>query len=316
MEKAKLYKIGNIVLSGGIILACIFYLKSAVASRSLEVTIGELMNLFLNGFELLSIVVLLMPLNWSLEAFKWKQILDGKIAMTFGESLRSVLSGVTFAIITPNGIGEYGGRLLSISRENRAKALFLNSFLSLSQLLITTIGGLVGYLIVQEYFSFLIHYSIVILLVIALLVSYFFTQINFNLFSKLTGTKRNTLKWSIPKKQRVNTLVLSFLRYSVFCLQFALLLHICEVELSAIHYFGLISTIYLVAAIIPTGWFSNLLVRGSISYYFFEQMGDFGEQAVIASSLLWIINLFIPALAGLVVVRNVDWLKLFKLKTI
>ena len=271
--------------------------------------------MFSAGFEFLILVVLLMPLNWSLEAFKWKLILDGEVKMTFGDALRSVLSGVTFAIITPNGIGEYGGRLLSINRESRAKALFLNSFLSLSQLLITTIGGLLGYLLVQHFFSVSIHYGVVIIIVIALLTSYFFTKLNFNFFAKIRGNKQNQIKWTIPKRQRVRTLGLSLLRYCIFCFQFALLLHVCGIESTALTYFGLISTIYLVSAIIPTGWFSNLLVRGSLSYFFFEQIGDFGEQAVIASSILWIINLFIPALMGLFFVRNVDWLKLFKFKT-
>ncbi len=257
-----------------------------------------------------------MPLNWSVEALKWKQILYGNVKMTFGKALRSVLSGVTFAIITPNGIGEYGGRLLSISRENRAKALFLNSFLSLSQLLITTIGGLLGYLIIQQYFSFSIHYLVVILIVIALLLIYFLTKLNFNFFAKIRGNNQDNSEWIIPKRQRVNTLGLSFLRYCIFCLQFALLLHVCGIESTTLIYYGLISTIYLVAAVIPTGWISNLLVRASLSFYFFEQIGDFGEEAVVASSILWIINLFIPALVGLVFIRNVNWLRLFKFKTI
>src|SRR5690606_12786240 len=52
-------------------------------------------------------VFFLMPLNWSIEALKWKRLLSGFLKIDFWRALRAVLAGVTVAMFTPNRVGEY-----------------------------------------------------------------------------------------------------------------------------------------------------------------------------------------------------------------
>lgn len=301
-------------MSTVIILLCIYYFKNALENKSVEFSVTELVESFQNQLSLVIITVLLMPLNWSIESLKWKYILKNTEKLTFTAALKSVMSGVSFAIVTPNGIGDYGGRILFIKKESRPTALFLNGFLSLSQLLITVICGLIGYSFIQQFYSFQVPPFILYLLVAIIIVGYFITSFNFNFLSKFK--KGKSIGVVIEKKERLYVLVMSFVRYLVFCCQFTLLLQVFGIQVSLLNYFQIISTIYLVSAIIPTGWFSNLLVRGSLSFYFFEQFGNFGEQAVVASSILWIINLLIPAIVGLFFIGKIDWVRLLKIKAV
>ena len=66
--------------------------------------------------------------------------------------------------------------------------------------------------------------------------------------------------------------------------------------------------LYLFSSIIPTGWISDLAVRSSLAYLIFDYVGLSGELALIASTLLWILNLLLPAIVGLFSLRDINWL--------
>lgn len=297
-----------------VVVSCAYYLQKELFGKTDETDFVMITNQLRGGWLLLLPVVLLMPLNWAIETLKWKLILNNLEKLTFLFALRSVISGITLGIVTPNGIGDYGGRILSLKSESRSTALFLNGFLSLSQLLVTVICGLIGYSIIQYSFPLKVPKPILYGLIVVLLFGFLTKRFKFRFLSSFIKSKG--LQTRIHVKSRVKVLLLSALRYFVFSLQYVLLLQLCGVELSLSAYFGTISTVFLVVAIVPTGWFSNLLVRGSVSYYFFEQIGSFGELAVVASSILWIINLFVPAVTGLFFIGKVDWMQLTKFKRI
>lgn len=302
------------MLSVLVVVSCAYYLQKELFGKADETDFSTLTHQLRNGWLLLLPVVLLMPLNWAIETVKWKLILNTVEKLTFSFALRSVISGITLGIVTPNGIGDYGGRILSLKSETRSTALFLNGFLSLSQLLVTVICGLIGYSIIQHSFPFQVPKPILFGLGAVLLFGFLTKKFKFRFLSSFI--KSRGLQIRINLKNRVIVLLFSILRYFVFSLQYVLLLQLCGVELSLSDYFGIISTIFLVVAIVPTGWFSNLLVRGSVSYYFFDQISSFGELAVVASSALWIINLFVPAIIGLFFIGKVDWMQLIKFKRI
>jgi uncharacterized membrane protein YbhN (UPF0104 family) len=57
-------------------------------------------------------VVLLMIVNWSVEAFKWKISVAKIQPISFFKAFKAVLSGISFSVSTPNRVGEYLGRVL------------------------------------------------------------------------------------------------------------------------------------------------------------------------------------------------------------
>ena len=63
----------------------------------------------------------LVFVNWGFEAKKWQVLLKPLQPINFFTAFKSVLSGVTLSINTPNRIGEYGGRILYIRKEKELK---------------------------------------------------------------------------------------------------------------------------------------------------------------------------------------------------
>ena len=90
------------------------------------------------------IVISLVFVNWGLEAKKWQVLLRTLQPFSFFTAYKSVLSGVTLSINTPNRIGEYGGRILYVGEGKRIKAISLSIAGSISQLIITLFMGCCG----------------------------------------------------------------------------------------------------------------------------------------------------------------------------
>ncbi|MEO0731397.1 MAG: lysylphosphatidylglycerol synthase domain-containing protein [Bacteroidota bacterium] len=65
----------------------------------------------------LVLALLLMPVNWWLEAQKFHLLLRPFLPWDLVRSVRTVLAGVSLSAATPNRIGEIGGRLLVAKRE-------------------------------------------------------------------------------------------------------------------------------------------------------------------------------------------------------
>ena len=72
-------------------------------------------------------VISLVFVNWGIEARKWQVLLRTLQPVSFFTAYKSVLSGVTLSINTPNRIGEYGGRILYVQEGKRIKAISLFS---------------------------------------------------------------------------------------------------------------------------------------------------------------------------------------------
>jgi uncharacterized membrane protein YbhN (UPF0104 family) len=92
------------------------------------------------------LVVALMLVNWGIEARKWQVLVQHVQHFSFFKSFKSVLSGCSITMLTPNRIGEYGGRILYVEEGNRIKAISLTIVGSMSQLLVTMIMGCAGLL--------------------------------------------------------------------------------------------------------------------------------------------------------------------------
>lgn len=300
------------VITGIVVILSLYYLKNELMIRSSELSL-ELIRPLIDRSFLTSIIVLMVPVNWGLEIYKWKLALKDVEGQSWLNATKSVLCGVTFSIITPNGIGDYGGRLLGISTENRSNALFYNGFLSMSQLLITILVGLsslifLGYKL-NDIFSILaVRWSLVILN-ITCLVLFLRVKLKSKKLNKIVKNFNVTLIQAIPVQFRLKVMAISFCRYLVFCFQYYLLLVVFNLGGNVISIFGCIAMVYLIAAVVPSGWFSGLIVRSSVSYFVFESVLSAGEMAVVASSILWLINLLFPALVGLYFSKEMNWMK-------
>ncbi|MCX6288028.1 MAG: lysylphosphatidylglycerol synthase domain-containing protein [Bacteroidetes bacterium] len=272
---------------------------------------------------MLALILLLMALNWLIEAWKWKNLISKVEQVSMKRSVFAVLTGVTISSFTPNRIGEYFGRAFILKKASHVEGILITVIGSMSQLLVTIITGSLALLIFLPVFRFpgpefingYLYYALValVLLLDTLLLGLFF-NVNF-----LATWKEKILQKGlsrIRKYFRVFTLysnrdlltvmALSFARYIVFSTQYLLLLHALGVNIPFYYAYLMISLIYLIMAIIPTIALTELGIRGSVAIYFFgfyftplmTASADLNLGVLAASVLLWVINLGIPAIAG------------------
>ncbi len=272
------------------------------------------------------VVILLVFINWGFEAKKWQLLLKPVQQINFFTAFKSVLSGVTLSINTPNRMGEYGGRILYISEGNRIKAISLSIAGSISQLIITLVigcGGLLYILYFQNSNAVPVMGLSVFWLKTLLFLSgcaasllvlfYFRLSWIIKLVEKIPAAAKYVQYISVLEeftpKLLLRLLYLSFFRYLVFIIQYIFLLQVLHVEILWVTAFWIISILFLVLAIVPSFAIADLGIRGKfstelLSLYTTNVVGIIGTTFGI-----WFINLFIPALLGSLFILSI---KIFK----
>ncbi len=193
---------------------------------------------------------------------------------------------------------------------------------SFSQLLITIIVGafcLLFYIPIYfkdiSFYSNYLYYGI-ILIVIVIIITLILIFLNVTALPSFVShiIKKRFIHFNeyfsvistFSTFELTTVLLLSFLRYCVFSMQFYLFLMAYSVQIPLIHGLMIISVVFLIMTAIPTVTLAELGVRGSVSLYFiglyFERYSDLTEMVnlgiISSSSSLWLVNLAIPAILG------------------
>jgi len=243
-------------------------------------------------------------------------------------AFKAVLSGVALSLNTPNRIAEYGGRILYVKEGNRIKAISLSIAGSMSQLIITLLMGCTGLVFLiytqQSSVNFIMGLSffwVKVLLFISavaasvLLFIYFRLSWLIKIIEKIPPFVKYSRYISVLEnfdaKVLLRLLSLSLLRFMVFVIQYILLLQVLNIEITWLQGFWIISTLFLVLAIIPSFAIADLGIRGKFSV---ELLGLYSANTVgiVGTTFgIWFINLFIPAIAGCILILGT---KIFKEK--
>jgi uncharacterized membrane protein YbhN (UPF0104 family) len=257
----------------------------------------------------LSIVVVLMLLNWSIEAIKWKKLLQHIQQISFGRSLRSVFTGISVSLLTPNRIGEYAGRIIYLTDDNKLKGITANIVSSFAQFIAASVFGIAGcifHLVCYQsdwYLPYILVGSIAVLIVLCTL--YFKLDDVVNWLNKFTIMHKINNTMQIVKSYNrlllLQLIALSALRYTVFAMQYYFLLQAFGIPIALIPALLSVFLIFWMMAIIPTIALAEIPVRTEISYRILQVFSTNTIGIMSASVLLWLINLMIPAIIGAVV---------------
>lgn len=251
---------------------------------------------------------LLMPLNWFLESIKWGKLLDNIQKLSLSEKFKSVFFGQAFGFVTPNRLGDYGGRLMYILKENRIKALQSTFVASLYQTTITFCIGIPAFIFWLSKNAFFYHkideliwMPTLILFVVLLLFTFQLKRVvKFILRFKFFHPYANEINWFLllPKSLLTKTFLLSLLRYIVFLIQYILVVYSFDPIFSWMDIISIIASIYLLTTIIPTGFISDLIVRGASGILLFLPIIDSEETILLISFIIWFINIAMAAIIG------------------
>ncbi len=274
------------------------------------------------------VVVLLMFLNWGLEARKWQILVSRIEKIRFGKAYKAILTGQAFALNTINRSGDFVGRILYLQEGNRLRGVALSLVGSMSQIVVTFFIGLIAlvdlrYTILNrnnqlEVLNEYLLDALMILLFIGVIV---FTILYFNvslvtrLIEKIPFVEK--YKFLIEKvealhwRELTRILCLSVVRYVVYIVQYVLLLQLFGVESGVLTLAMMVSVFFLVMASIPSIALAELGFRGKVSLQLFGLLSTNHLGIIAAAAGIWVINLIIPAILGSVLILGV---RLFKNK--
>jgi hypothetical protein len=239
-------------------------------------------------------------------------------AVPFLQAFKAVLSGVSFSVTMPNRIGEYVGRVLYLPEGHRLKTIPVTLVGSFAQLLVTLIMGVLGMIVLKKdllthfegstiWYQFLLYGLITI--VILLLLLYFKVSGTVQLFKKWFKSGRHLYLvealGSFNMQLLTGILLLSFLRYLVFLLQYILIFYLCEVGIEATLLAWLMSVVFLAMAVIPSIALLELGLRGEISV---KLIGIYTANTLgitVTTISIWFINLVVPAIIGSLLILNI-----------
>jgi len=254
---------------------------------------------------------ILMLVNWGIEAVKWRKLIAKVEAFSLGRAYKAIWTGLTVSTFTPNRIGEYAGRVIFLKTENKLQATVITVVGNVSQLIVTILfGSMIGLWAISHYLFLEDPPVLLYLMLLAVgvlcnsMLVYYFLQAG-----KLV-TVLDRIKWLQKWKkyyralswyssgELAQVLLLSLLRYSVFTLQFFLLLIAFRIEIAWQEVLLLIPPTFLVMSVIPTIAITEFGVREVSAIAIFGVVTSSTLPVVAATFILWVINFVVPALFG------------------
>lgn len=271
----------------------------------------------------LLLVLVLMPLNWFFETQKWLALMRKIEPIALKEALRVVLVGLTFSLFTPNRVGEYGGRVMMVSKEKRFMSVYATMVGISSQWIVLVVGGWWA-LMFAFYWAFIPSSSLLFasllsiggLATIVLLVIYFNLRrlIDYCLRFKWTEKWAQKIKKSLfqyyTKRELWGALGYSMVRYFIYSFQYLCLLYFFGFEANVLATFLGILIVFLLQTGIPLPPSTGLLARGNIALLVFGYLSvaHNAPTIILASTFsLWMINVILPALIGAVFIAKLGW---------
>lgn len=263
-------------------------------------------------YPVLALVVVLMPVNWGIESYKWKLITRQIQRVSYQTALKSVFSGICLGNIAPGRSMEFLAKIVFFKTENRPSITILHFMNGMFQLLITVMVGIisVSYKFNQTHGEPILLYGIVAggVAIFAFCV-WAITHMPF------IQQKMKWIKWfrGMDKvepicfsAQLVFVLVgLSAIRYLVFTTQFYLIYKVLFPGALFWESFTSIAAYFMLTSIIPMVSYIEPAIRAAIALFVFNGVKDNTVFVILASTCVWIINVVIPSIIGyLIIVRE------------
>ncbi|MBN2237764.1 MAG: flippase-like domain-containing protein [Bacteroidales bacterium] len=281
------------------------------------------MNLFYdsNSIYIFLFVLFLMPINWGLESIKWQFLIRKVENIKLPTALKAVFTGSAISFFTPNRIGDFFGRVFILKKGDRLEGIFATIIGNLGQLFVTLILGSIALLFFlptlnQNYIGFsniyLILIGIFVLISDVLLVLLFLnigilhTFISrFTFLDRWKFIKHLQILQNFDTHELLRILGLSTARFLIYSLQFYLVFLSFGISLPFFSGMLIVFVLFFTLTAVPTIAIAELGVRGLISLFILKTLGpvdfpfqDMETSIVAASSVLWLINLTIPAIVG------------------
>ncbi|MDO3627077.1 lysylphosphatidylglycerol synthase domain-containing protein [Mucilaginibacter sp. BT774] len=260
----------------------------------------------------MTFVVLLMVVNWVLESFKWQYLARTLVNISIWEAIEAVFCGLTWAIFTPNRIGEYGGRVMFLPNRKRIHGVFAMAVGSFGQNVITNITGLIASLWFIYYFLnintwFYIGIAVLTIAFLILLnIFYFNIKWLVGLLDRIRFLEKYRRFFDIMGRYSHRELLIvigySLARFFVFSFQYYLVIHLLLPELPFFQMMMTVIVFIFIQSAMPSLDLLDIGVRSFTAAHLFSYITNQQLAIIAAVSSIWLVNLIIPAVLGSVFV--------------
>ncbi len=260
-------------------------------------------------FLLVIFQVVLWVLNIGLESLRWQYLLNTYTKVSFPRSVKMVLMGFTTGSISPMKIGEPGGKILFLKKDERPSGIlasvygsYINSTaLFLIALFVFPLALSSGLIRIPVTFH-LSLFSYVILAICIVLGSYFIVYYFFKQIKKQVRNSKWALKPEFFNSFRLNKFLILFLytllRVIVYNVQLYIWFRFFNITDFGVEFF-LLSPLYFAAiTLIPAIFLFDLGIRGSVGVFIFSSMSNNLGAVLSALFFLWVFNVALPVLWG------------------
>ncbi|WP_140937821.1 lysylphosphatidylglycerol synthase domain-containing protein [Sphingobacterium lumbrici] len=263
-------------------------------------------------------IIVLMLVNWFLEVGKWIFLSRSIEKLGFWKATKSVFCGLTWAIFTPNRIGEYGGRVLLLKPENRVRGAVAMGVGLFGQLVLTSVFGALS---IAWFVSTFLETPVSVTFgvwVIALIYALAFIILYFNvhwvdyMVGKIKVLDKVKSFFSIledfTKVELLQVLLISAARFIIFTSQYVILMLVFLPELPFVSMVLMIFILFFVQSAVPSLDIFDFSVRSFVAsnLYGYITTQEIAVMAIV--SCIWFVNLILPAIIGSFFVLNVNYL--------
>jgi hypothetical protein len=256
-------------------------------------------------------VFFLTIFNWFFEILKWQNLVSFVKKITFKESAEQSLGALTASLFTPNRIGEYGAKTIYFANQYRKRILLLNLLGNIAQMSVTFFLGIIGFSFFVNQFDVVIPFQKLskLLLIVAFLGAFAFLGFQQDRF-QIKGFSIRRIKdyvKEISLKTHILNILYSLSRYVIFSFQFFYLLHIFKSDLGYFDAMIVITSMYLLASIIPSIFIFDVVIKGSVAVYLFSFVNVSEIMILSIITVMWLLNFVIPSIFGSYYVLNFNW---------
>lgn len=274
------------------------------------------------GFACFLLCLLLIPINWGIEAYKWKLITAPIQWISYKTATKSVYAGVCLGNLAPGRATEFLAKIIFFKIENRPKITVLHFVGGMFQLSITIICGFLALIKMLNHFgadSAWMTYTtstigIVLLILLIICIAKINTLLNFISKKISKESQVEDFNYKFTPTALIKLFGFSALRYSVFFMQFSLLIFLFHRNIS-IAIFPEIALYFLITTTIPMISVLEAAIRAAVALVVFKDSGIDNSALALSSLLIWIVNIIVPSIFGYVILLRQNFnFKLFKTK--
>lgn len=231
------------------------------------------------------------------------------------QAWKSVLSGITLGLITPNQVGDIVGKSLFIQQYAKLQAAAANLTGSVSQAI--AMASLFA-----PALRYILHLNqvmpfrepvleLLLTLIPGVLLVFLFTRLSrLVVWIKIEKLKPYIESFAnYPPAFLFKLWVYSTLRMAVLTSQYVILLHLFKVGLHPAEAFACILVVFSIQSFVPSFILIELGMRGMIALWIISPFTD-NQPGILASAYaLWFINMIVPAIFGILAILTLKWSK-------